>query len=217
MRRSLSFAAFAIGAAFAGALAGAAQAHSPYLLPSTFDVTDRKLVTVQGSFTESFFSPEVVMKSDAWAVVGPDGARTPLTATNLRELALVEVTTDKPGTYRVTTGQRTGRTAKAVLVKGEWEFIEDPSKAPGRYDPGRHAEPDPGRRLRHTRRAQRDGPGPGRQGPGVRGRHPSQQHLHRPGRQVRGAVRRQAREGPGRSPCTPATTATPTPRPRRSP
>ncbi|MFZ0269058.1 DUF4198 domain-containing protein [Caulobacter sp.] len=135
MRRSLSFAAFAVGVAFAGALADAAQAHSPYLLPSTFDVTDRKLVTVQGSFTESFFSPEVAMKSDAWAVVGPDGARSPLTATNLRELALVEVTTDKPGTYRITTGQRTGRTAKAVLVKGEWAFLEDPSKAPAGTTP----------------------------------------------------------------------------------
>jgi uncharacterized GH25 family protein len=135
MRRSLSFAAFAIGAAFAGALAGAAQAHSPYLLPTVFDASDRKLVTVQGSFTESFFTPEVVMKSDAWAVVGPDGARNPLTATNLRELALVEVATEAPGTYRVTTGQRTGRTAKAVLVKGEWEFIEDPSKAPAGTTP----------------------------------------------------------------------------------
>jgi uncharacterized GH25 family protein len=135
MRRSLSFAGFLAGMAITGALAGPALAHSPYLLPSTFDVTDRKLVTVQGSFTESFFSPEVVMKSDAWAVVGPDGARTPLTATNLRELALVEVTTDKPGTYRVTTGQRTGRTAKAVLVKGEWEFLEDPSKAPAGATP----------------------------------------------------------------------------------
>uniref|UniRef100_B0SX82 DUF4198 domain-containing protein n=1 Tax=Caulobacter sp. (strain K31) TaxID=366602 RepID=B0SX82_CAUSK len=75
------------------------------------------------------------MKSDAWAVVGPDGARTPLTATNLRELALVEVTTDKPGTYRVTTGQRIGRTAKAVLVKSEWVFLEDPSKAPAGTTP----------------------------------------------------------------------------------
>jgi uncharacterized GH25 family protein len=135
MRRSLSFAAFVVGAAFAGTLAGVAQAHSPYLLPSTFDVTDRKLVTVQGSFTESFFSPEVVMKSDAWAVVGPDGARKPLTATNLRELVLVEVSTEQAGTYRVTTGQRIGRTAKAVLVKGEWEFLEDPSKAPAGSTP----------------------------------------------------------------------------------
>jgi uncharacterized GH25 family protein len=126
MRRSLLSAALLAG----WALAGAAQAHSPYLLPSAFDVTDRKLVTVQGSFTESFFSPEVAMKSDVWAVVGPDGARQPLTATNLRELALVEVPTEQAGTYRVTTGQRTGRTAKAVLVKGEWVFLEDPSKAP---------------------------------------------------------------------------------------
>ncbi|CAN5376117.1 DUF4198 domain-containing protein [soil metagenome] len=129
MRRSLLFAAVSAGLTLAG-LAGTAHAHSPYLLPSTFDVTDRKLVTVQGAFTESFFSPEVVMKSDAWAVVGPDGVRRPLTPTNLRELALVEVPTEAAGTYRVTTGQRTGRTAKAVLVKGEWEFLEDPSKAP---------------------------------------------------------------------------------------
>lgn len=135
MRRSLSFAAFLAGAAITGVLAGAAQAHSPYLLPSAFDVTDRKLVTVQGSFTESFFSPEVVMKSDAWAVVGPDGARRPLTAVNLRELALVEVATEQPGTYRVTSGQRTGRTAKAVLVKGAWEFLEDPAKAPAGTTP----------------------------------------------------------------------------------
>src|SRR5690349_10614639 len=135
MRRSPSFAAFLAGVALSGVLAGAAQAHSPYLLPSAFDVTDRKLVTVQGSFTESFFSPEVAMKSDAWAVVGPDGARMSLTATNLRELALVEVATEQSGTYRITTGQRTGRTAKAVLVKGQWEFLEDPAKAPAGTTP----------------------------------------------------------------------------------
>jgi len=107
----------------------AAQAHSPYLLPTVFDASDRKVVTVQGSFTESFFTPEVVMKSDAWAVVGPDGVRTPLTPTYLRELALVEAVTEKPGTYRITTGQRAGRIAKAALVNGEWKFFEG-EKAP---------------------------------------------------------------------------------------
>ncbi|HWU80822.1 MAG TPA: DUF4198 domain-containing protein [Caulobacter sp.] len=108
---------------------GTAQAHSPYLLPTVFDASDRKIVTVQGSFTESFFTPEVAMKSEAWAVVGPDGIRTPLTPTYLRELALVEAVTEKPGTYRITTGQRAGRTAKAALVKGEWKFFEG-EKAP---------------------------------------------------------------------------------------
>ena len=110
-------------------LAGAVQAHSPYLLPTVFDASDRKVVTVQGAFTESFFTPEVVMKSDAWAVIGPDGVRVPLTATNLRELALVEAVTEKPGTYRITSGQRAGRVAKAALVKGEWQFFEG-DKAP---------------------------------------------------------------------------------------
>lgn len=106
-----------------------AQAHSPYLLPTVFDASDRKIVTVQGSFTESFFTPEVVMKSDAWAVIGPDGVRTPLTPTYTRELALVEATTEKPGTYRITSGQRGGRVAKAALVNGEWKFFEG-EKAP---------------------------------------------------------------------------------------
>jgi uncharacterized GH25 family protein len=108
---------------------GGAQAHSPYLLPTVFDVSDRKFVTVEGSFTESFFTPEVVMKSDAYAVIGPDGVRVPLTPTYLREVALVEASVEKPGTYRITTGQRAGRTAKAALVKGEWEFFEG-DKAP---------------------------------------------------------------------------------------
>ena len=114
----------------AGALAPwAAQAHSPYLLPTVFDASDRKIVTVTGSFTESFFTPEVVMKSDAYAVIGPDGVRVPLTQTYLREVALVEATVEKPGTYRITTGQRGGRTAKAALVNGEWKFFEG-EKAP---------------------------------------------------------------------------------------
>lgn len=130
MTRSLRTALVA-GATLASLLMGsAAQAHSPYMLPSAFDVSGRKIVTVQGAFTEDFFSPEVVMKSDGYAVVGPDGKRSPLTPTYLREMALVEAPIDAAGTYRITTGQRTGRTAKAALVKGEWVFLEGPGSAP---------------------------------------------------------------------------------------
>ncbi len=138
MRRSLSpFAPFPAGLAAAVALGahGAALAHSPYLLPSTFDATNRKLVTVQGAFSESFFSPEVVMKSESWAVVGPDGVRTSLSPTNLREVALVEAPIEQAGTYRITSGLRVGRTAKAVLVKGDWVFIEGPNAAPAGATP----------------------------------------------------------------------------------
>nr|WP_295110580.1 DUF4198 domain-containing protein [uncultured Caulobacter sp.] len=116
--------------ALAGSLvSGAAQAHSPYLLPTVFDVSDRRVVTVQGAFAENFFTPEVVMKSDGYAVIGPDGVGTPLVPTYLREVALVEAAIEKPGTYRITTGLRGGRTAKAALVNGQWEFFEG-GKAP---------------------------------------------------------------------------------------
>lgn len=110
-------------------LAGLAHAHSPYMLPSAFDLSDRKLVTVQGAFTEAFFSPEVAMKSDGYAVIGPDGARKALTPTYLQQVALVEAAVEAAGTYRITTGQRAGRVGKAALVNGEWEFLE-PGKAP---------------------------------------------------------------------------------------
>lgn len=125
-----SFRASLAGGALLSALLGpVAQAHSPYLLPTVFDASDRKIVTVQGAFTESFFTPEVAMKSDGYAVIGPDGVRTALVPLYTRELALVEAATEKPGTYRITTGLRAGRVAKAALVKGEWEFFEG-SKAP---------------------------------------------------------------------------------------
>jgi hypothetical protein len=75
MRRSLSVRRLPGGAPFSRR--PGRRGPGPLALPAAhaFDVTDRKLVTVQGAFTESFFTPEVVMKSDAWAVVGPDGAR----------------------------------------------------------------------------------------------------------------------------------------------
>jgi hypothetical protein len=48
MNRSIR-ATLVAGATFVGLLLGAAaQAHSPYMLPSAFDVSDRKLVTCRG-------------------------------------------------------------------------------------------------------------------------------------------------------------------------
>ena len=51
-----------------------ALAHSPYLLPNAFDLVERKHVTVEASFTETFFVPDVAMKADDYHVVSPDGS-----------------------------------------------------------------------------------------------------------------------------------------------
>lgn len=111
-------------------LPSVAAAHMPWLLPSRFDATKRDHVTVLGSFSEVFFEPEVVMKSDVYAVVDPAGAHTPLSPTYLSDITAFEVKTGAPGTYRITTGQRTGRTAKAYHLDGKWVFMEAPDEPP---------------------------------------------------------------------------------------
>ena len=112
------------------ALIGSAEAHSPFLLPNLFDLDKREHVTVIGSFTEEFFSPDVVMKSDDYHVVGPDGARRPLTPVYTRDMAVLEAETKEQGTYRISTGRRTGRTAKAAWVQGDWKFLAPNEAAP---------------------------------------------------------------------------------------
>lgn len=107
-----------------------AQAHSPYLLPNLFDVGKRDHVTVQASFTEEFFEPDVVMKSDDYHVVTPSGSKVALTPVYARDLAIVEADTKEEGTYRISTGKRGGRTAKAAWVDGDWKFLGRDEAAP---------------------------------------------------------------------------------------
>jgi uncharacterized GH25 family protein len=113
-----------VGASFA------VHAHSPYLLPNVFDVVERKHVTVEASFTETFFVPDVVMKADDYHVVTPTGAKQALTPVYTQDLAVIEAPTPVPGTYRISTGQRKGRTAKAAFRDGDWEFLEPGKPAP---------------------------------------------------------------------------------------
>lgn len=120
-------AVFAVSALLLG---GAALAHSPYLLPNVFMTEGRDHVTVEGSFTESFFVPDVAMKSDDYSVVGPDGAKLALMPTYLTDLAVLEVKLEAEGTYRISTGARVGRTAKAYEKDGQWEFLEPGASPP---------------------------------------------------------------------------------------
>jgi uncharacterized GH25 family protein len=113
-----------VGASFS------AFSHSPYLLPNAFDIVDRKHVTVEASFTETFFVPDVVMKADDYHVTAPDGSRQKLTPVYTQDLAVIEAPTPSQGTYRISTGQRTGRTSKAIFRDGDYEFLEPGKAAP---------------------------------------------------------------------------------------
>jgi len=129
MKRSALF-----GAAMLLASSTQAFAHEPYLLPNFFDATNRPHVTVEGSFTEKFFNSDIQMKSDDYHAIDPDGAKVALTPLYLKDVTLIEVPTAKAGTYRITTGLRAGRIAKARIGtddqgKETWIFL-DPSSPP---------------------------------------------------------------------------------------
>ncbi|HWW11667.1 MAG TPA: DUF4198 domain-containing protein, partial [Brevundimonas sp.] len=91
---------------------GAALAHQPYLRPNVFDATGRDHVTVEAAFTEDVFAAEVVMRSDFYHVVGPNGDTPIRNVTYLRDLAVFEADTPVDGTYRLSSGPRQGRTAR---------------------------------------------------------------------------------------------------------
>lgn len=113
------------------ASSGLAAAHSPYLLPNNFDLGKRDHVSVQASFTEDFFVPDVAMKADDYHVVMPDGSRVALAPVYTKDLAVLDVETAQEGTYRISTGNRTGRTAKAALLPdGSWKFFREQDGAP---------------------------------------------------------------------------------------
>lgn len=113
---------------------GVAQAHSPYLRPNVFDATGRDHVTVEASFTEDVFAAEVVMRSDAFHIVGPNGDRPVGQVTYLRDLAVFEADLPVDGTYRLSSGARTGRTAQMYQsADGVWKMVgeEDGPPPPG--------------------------------------------------------------------------------------
>lgn len=126
--RNAPFALIAL--ALASSIAVPASAHSPYLLPNVFDLDKRDHVSVQASFTEEFFVPDVVMKGTAWHVINPDGQSVALTPIYTRDLAVLDVDTAQNGTYRISSGVREGRVAKAYQSGGDWKFLRENDAPP---------------------------------------------------------------------------------------
>lgn len=107
-------------------MAGHAMAHTPYLKPNLFTTPQRDHVTVEASFTEEFFVPDIVMKAEDYHVVNPAGAKLPVAnLIYLRDLALFEVDLPVVGTYRLSTGERAGATRKMALVDGQWQSLRE--------------------------------------------------------------------------------------------
>lgn len=117
------------GAALLAALP--ASAHTQYLKPNIFTTPQRDHVTVEGSFTEELFTPDIAMKADDYHVVTPAGAKIKIAnIVYLKDLAVFEADLPENGTYRFSTGERGGATRKMALIDGKWTPLRDPKEAP---------------------------------------------------------------------------------------
>ncbi len=104
-------------------------AHSPYLVPATFEPSRQGWVTLDASFADAFFVPEVVFDNSEFRIVNPQGQpERPAELHLLRTRAVLEHRLQEKGTYRFSTGVRHGAVFRAYEVAGERKATRDPDE-----------------------------------------------------------------------------------------
>jgi uncharacterized GH25 family protein len=108
-----------------------ASAHVPFLKPNLFNVTHHRL-QIESSFTEFPFQPDFAMDSPHFSMVSPSGVETPLVAHSKTKAAVyLEPQLSEEGTYRISTGIKTGPKYKATEVNSKLYFADDMLRYPG--------------------------------------------------------------------------------------
>lgn len=123
-RASLAIAAFAF--------AGAAAADTAYLEPSTFSPRLDQTITIETSFNDYCCVPKYAVRSQAFAVISPDGeSRVPDRIELFSNSSIIEQKISESGTTRVTTGERLGRKGgEYVLVDGQYHMVNSEDAEP---------------------------------------------------------------------------------------
>jgi hypothetical protein len=115
------------------AIGAPALAHTPYLVPTTF-APDRDYVTLQGGLSETdVFVPDFPIRGggDFWAT-GPSGEAVKIgPGLNMKEWNVIEAPLPQEGTWKISTGERAGRTFRYARAGDEWKVVEASAAAPG--------------------------------------------------------------------------------------
>jgi hypothetical protein len=105
------------------------HAHTPYLAPASFEPLHQGWVTLDASFAEVFFIPEVVFDNSEFAVLDSAGKwGKPATVQLFKTRAVVEHQLTEKGTYRFSTGVRHGAVFRMYEVNGERKGTRDPAE-----------------------------------------------------------------------------------------
>jgi len=120
-----------VPAVLSAMIAPLASADTSFIRPNLFTASTEEDVTAYASFTEAFSNPSVAVKSDAWTMIGPDGkASAPDRVEAFSQITILEDRMPANGTYRLSTGERLGRSGPQAFLDGEWRPY-----APGRDIP----------------------------------------------------------------------------------
>lgn len=124
-------ASFFLGCA-ALATAGAVHADTAYIEPSTFSPLLEQTITVEASFNDYCCTPKYAVRSDAYAVILPDGTEVaPDRLEQFSNSTILEHTLSMTGTTRFTTGARLGRKGgEYVLLDGAYVMVNSDDAPP---------------------------------------------------------------------------------------
>jgi len=101
-----------------------AAAHAGFLWPVIDRAEEDGTVRMMASFSDAFPQAEIALKSDQWTVVEPDGTtRAFETIASSTSRTFVETSLTTKGTYRLSTGERLGRTGQVALIDGAYHLL----------------------------------------------------------------------------------------------
>ena len=101
-------------------------AHTAYLVPATFEPLRTGVVTLDASFAEKFFVPDVTIDNTDFHVIDPAGKKSaPDTLQQLSSRAVMEHKLEQDGTYKFSTGIRHGAEFRIYEVDGERKVSRD--------------------------------------------------------------------------------------------
>lgn len=108
-----------------------ALADTAYLLPSEFRASKGQTITVEASFNDACCVPKYAVRSDKFAIIGPDGLLSPPERIEtFATSTIIEQTITQAGTTRFTTGERLGRKGEYVLLNGSYHLVNSDDAEP---------------------------------------------------------------------------------------
>ena len=127
--RTFGHAVFA-AAALAIFSAGAAHAHTPFILPADF-TPDDGAASVNAAFASQFFAPTIALDPNRFTALDPNGVSTPYTSVRIEQLAArLQFPLYDRGTYRLSSGEILGPVTQMIAADGGWRAM-----APGEVPP----------------------------------------------------------------------------------